>query len=82
MIRAFLARRRFERLRRRAPRVAVYIMINGIGGTVPACLIPPLAFLLVALTVFAGPLYEYATAAAESLRDGSIVAIVLPEGLR
>lgn len=25
-----LARRRFERLRRRAPRVAVYIMINGI----------------------------------------------------
>ena len=35
-----------------------------------------------ALTVFAGPLYEYATAAAESLRDGSIVAIVLPEGLR
>jgi len=30
VIRAFLARRRFERLRRRAPRVAVYIMINGI----------------------------------------------------
>ena len=29
------------------------ILINGIGGTVPACLIPPLAFLLVALTVFA-----------------------------
>ena len=29
------------------------ILINGIGGTVPTCLIPPLAFLLVALTVFA-----------------------------
>ncbi|WP_197510964.1 hypothetical protein [Tessaracoccus coleopterorum] len=35
-----------------------------------------------ALTVFAGPLYEYATAAAEALRDGSLVAVVLPEGLR
>ena len=29
MIRALLARRRFERLRRRAPRVAVWIMFNG-----------------------------------------------------
>ena len=29
------------------------ILINGIGGTLPACLIPPLAFVLVALTVFA-----------------------------
>ena len=29
------------------------ILINGIGGTVPAWVIPPLAFLLVALTVFA-----------------------------
>ena len=35
-----------------------------------------------ALTIFAGPLYEYATAAAEALRDGSIVRTVLPEGLR
>ena len=35
-----------------------------------------------ALTVFAGPLYEYTTAAAEALRDGSLVRAVLPEGLR
>ena len=35
-----------------------------------------------ALTVFAGPLYEYTTAAAEALRDGSLVAAVLPEGVR
>lgn len=35
-----------------------------------------------ALTVFAGPLYEYTAAAAESLRDGSLVRAVLPEGLR
>ena len=35
-----------------------------------------------ALTVFAGPLYEYATAAAEALLDGSLVEVVLPEGLR
>ncbi|MFT3888164.1 MAG: Na+/H+ antiporter subunit D [Arachnia sp.] len=35
-----------------------------------------------ALTVFAGPLYEYTTAAAEALRDGSLVAAVLPEGMR
>ena len=36
----------------------------------------------IALTVFAGPLYEYAHAAAETLRDGTVVSIVLPEGLR
>ncbi len=35
-----------------------------------------------ALTVFAGPLYDYATAAAVALRDGSYVLAVLPEGLR
>ena len=35
-----------------------------------------------ALTVFAGPLYEYTTAAAEALRDGSLVRAVLPEGVR
>ncbi len=35
-----------------------------------------------ALTVFAGPLYEYATAAAQSLLDGSLVDAVLPEVLR
>ncbi|AQP45861.1 Na+/H+ antiporter subunit D [Tessaracoccus flavus] len=35
-----------------------------------------------ALMVFAGPLYEYTTAAAEALRDGSYVNAVLPEGLR
>lgn len=35
-----------------------------------------------ALTVFAGPLYDYTTAAAEALLDGSLVAAVLPEGLR
>ncbi|MBK7822341.1 MAG: Na+/H+ antiporter subunit D [Tessaracoccus sp.] len=35
-----------------------------------------------ALTVFAGPLYEYTTAAAEALRDGSLVRVVLPEGIR
>lgn len=29
------------------------ILINGIGSTVPAFLVPPLAFLLVGLTVFA-----------------------------
>lgn len=29
------------------------ILINGIGGTVPAALVPPLAFLLVGATVFA-----------------------------
>ena len=35
-----------------------------------------------ALTVFAGPLYEYAHAAATALHDGSYVLAVLPEGLR
>ena len=35
-----------------------------------------------ALTIFAGPLYEYAHAAAATLRDGSYVLAVLPEGLR
>ena len=36
----------------------------------------------IALTIFAGPLYEYATAAATALRDGSLVSVVLPEGIR
>ncbi len=35
-----------------------------------------------ALTVFAGPLYEYTHAAAAALRDGSYLAAVLPEGVR
>ncbi|MCC2593975.1 Na+/H+ antiporter subunit D [Tessaracoccus sp. OS52] len=35
-----------------------------------------------ALTVFAGPLYDYAARAADGLRDGSYVAAVLPEGER
>lgn len=35
-----------------------------------------------ALTVFAGPLYEYSQAAAQTLRDGSYLRAVLPEGLR
>lgn len=35
-----------------------------------------------ALTLFAGPLYDYASAAALALRDGSYVLTVLPEGLR
>ena len=35
-----------------------------------------------ALTVFAGPLYDYAHAAAETLRDGSYLSAVLPEELR
>lgn len=35
-----------------------------------------------ALTVFAGPLYDYTHAAAAALRDGSYLAAVLPEGLR
>ena len=35
-----------------------------------------------ALTVFAGPLYEYTHAAAATLRDGSYIVAVLPEALR
>jgi len=35
-----------------------------------------------ALTAFAGPLYEYTHAAAAALRDGSYLVAVLPEGLR
>lgn len=36
----------------------------------------------VALTIFAGPLYDYAHAAAVALRDGSYLVTVLPEELR